>query len=207
MANPNKADVVSENEELKNMIAQLQKELKEASSQQNKTVELVEEVEQEEVVKPLHPDDYITLVSLCPHVLNLRVGRSTGAETYRFDGFGETSRVLYRDLAKIMDSNKKFTRGGYYYILDERVIRQHGLNDAYDSILKKEEIERIFVENKSAEEIFIRATDSQKTLLAEMVVNKIANGENVDMNLVRTIDETLGRNLRKDAETFEILKK
>jgi hypothetical protein len=191
-----------ENKELLAKIALLEKNIVDASEKS------VKNVAPKESERALHPDEYISVISLCPHILNLKVGRSSNAEQYRFEEFGEMSRILYRDLAKIIESNKKFTRGGYYYILDKRVVRNHGLDDSYSKILLKEEIERLFVEKPDqAGEMFSESNAQQKKLISEIIINKIAKGEVIDMNFVRLVGDDVGRDLVEDAKSFDILKK
>jgi len=148
----------------------------------------------------IRPDTYVRVISLCPHPLNLRTALN-GGKNFRFRKLGDEKRIIYADVVDMIETHPNFTENGVFYIADKRVVRRHGLDDFYDKIIAKEEIEEIM--NTSADKallIFKSANTKQKTYLSEMLIKKIVAGEEVDMNFVHMVVQDLGVDIAKKAE-------
>jgi hypothetical protein len=153
-------------------------------------------------VKEIRPDEYITIMSLLPYTLILSTLPMGGGSVKRFTKFGETKRVLYSDLIDIIENCQSFLEAGYFFILDNRVIRRHGLDEVYSKILTKEKIQEI-VDSKSenAVDLYKSATPRQQETIIHMLVDKIkASPETVDMNIVDRISRVSGVDILKNAE-------
>jgi len=144
-------------------------------------------------------DDYIKVVSLCPHSLNLSRRRSD-PNPKSFRGLGDSKRILYGDLVEIMDYHSKFLDQGLFYIADERVVRQHGLEDLYATLLTEATIRSIVNgEAESLEEVFNSANDAQKRIITDIIVERMAAGRDVDLNMVDRLERTSGMKISERA--------
>jgi len=142
---------------------------------------------QESVVEPesrdkIPQDDYITVISLCPNTLCL--SREKGdKQTKIFREFGESKRIIYSVLVQIMEHHHNFLHDGFFYIADQRVIRAHGLDEAYSKILTESTIKRIVNGNEeNIEEVFMSANKAQRKFIVQMIIERILN-PNIEMNL------------------------
>lgn len=155
---------------------------------------------EEYVDTDIRPDSYIQVISLCPHPLNLSTAKE-GGKKFRFEEIGKSKRILYGDLVDIIEAMPTFAEKGVFYIADKRVVRRHGLDEHYDNILTKEEITSVMnSDSKSALKIFTSANRKQKDYLSEMLVQRIIDGENVDMNFVHLVSQDVGFDIAKKAE-------
>ncbi|MBA4463118.1 MAG: hypothetical protein H2B01_02890 [Nitrosopumilaceae archaeon] len=152
------------------------------------------ELEGEQQVEKLRPDDYITVISLCPVQLTLSTLGFGRGKVFTFKRFGERKKFLYSDLVLIMENNSGFLESGFFYIADSRVIREHGLYEAYEKIIGEDQIVKIFDTNAdaSALEVYASANPRQKELIHTMIVNKLADGEVLNMNLISAISQKAG---------------
>jgi hypothetical protein len=186
-------------EKLLQKIAELESRIDKAS-----TVTKVEEIESEDEFKKnkIDQEDYIKVVSLCPYMLNLSMEKNGQGKTFTFYEFGEVKRILYGELARVLESNRSFLEAGYFYIMDQRCIRRHGLNDLYEKILTKEKIEKI-LEGKSNDivSLFKSGTPIQQSLIVEMLINKLAsNPDSIDLNMIDKISRASGVKIAEKAE-------
>jgi hypothetical protein len=141
-------------------------------------------------------------MSLLPYPLILSTkGNGTGT-VKKFTTMGEIKRILYRDLLEILESHRNFAEAGYFYIMDKRFIRQQGLDEMYSKILTKEKIEEIIrsTEPKHCVEIFNSANEKQKEIIVELLIDKLATGSSVDLNVVDAISRASKVDISKLAE-------
>lgn len=145
-------------------------------------------------------DEYIEVMSLIPYRLNLSTEKLGRGRTFSFSRFGEVKRILYNDLASIFENYRTFMEEGYFYILNERVIRKHGLDDVYSKILNKEKMEKIVAcDPKVAVKFYESATKAQRETIDGMLIEELKNGE-PDLNIVAQISKIGGKDLIKLAE-------
>jgi hypothetical protein len=150
-------------------------------------------------------DGYVKVMSLTPHMLNLSTEGNGKGKIFTFHKFGEVKRILYHNLVDILEGNQKFHEQGLFYIMDKNVIEKHGLVEMYEKILTKELIEKIINgENQTdAVNIFQSATEKQQDFVCDMFIQKIFNGETVDLNLA----DRLSRVMQKRIKDYDIQKK
>lgn len=134
-------------------------------------------------------EEYISVMSLVPYVLNISTEGNGVGRVKRFEKFGQVKRILYGDLAEMIDSNMSFVEAGYLYILNSDVIRQHGLDDIYKNILTKEMILEILETNSNTSlELYKSANASQKEVIIDLLISKILdNPDSVNLNIVDAI--------------------
>lgn len=146
-----------------------------------------------------HPHKQIRVMSLYFGTLNLRNGQ--GAK-YKFNKYGEIKPMLYDDLIKVINHNRKFAESGYFYILDKAAIYHLGLTEPYENIVGKEVVDNILnYSDVEIHDIFSniekRQADNIYRLLCDLFYNL---GPKVDYNKVEIIGKSMGRNMRKDLE-------
>jgi hypothetical protein len=169
----------------------------------------LEELEQENAMLRNSPenvairlDEYIEIMSLFPGKLNLSTEKLGRGRSFSFSRFGEVKRILYNDLASILENYHSFMEQGYFYILSERVIRKHGLDDTYEKLLNKEMMLKVIsCDPKNAVKLYENATPAQKEVINGMIVSELKTGaETMDLNIVAKISKIADKDLIKLAE-------
>ncbi len=145
---------------------------------------------EEEVRTDVSSDDYIKVMSLCPMILNLCTKTYGQGKVFKFTKFGEVKRILYGDLVDVLEVNPTFAEAGLFFILDERVIRRHGLDDTYTKILDKSKIEQIFEGNNTdALNLYKSSNPRQQEVIRDMLIDKLRDDEGFDLNLIAAISK------------------
>lgn len=159
-------------------------------------------------LEKLTSDDDIEVMSLSIYPLTLntkKFGNKDGYE-YNFEYFGEVKRIVYSHLSGIIESQRTFVEYPYFYIMDERVIKRHGLSDLYSKILRKEQIDTILeCDKKIAIDLFKSAPPKQKEIIVEILVRKIFDGQEVDLNIVSAISRESGFDILERIRTSKEL--
>ena len=151
-------------------------------------------------------DSYIQVLSLTPYTLSLSTLGSGRGKVFKFKKFGQIKGILYSDLVSIIESNQAFLEKGYFYILDKRVVRKHGLDELYETILNKEKLEQVFMcESNSVIELYKAANDRQRNFANQVIVGKLRADEYLDLNIVSAISRIAGVDLIAKAEEFKEL--
>ena len=145
---------------------------------------------EEESATEINSDNYIKVMSLCPNTLNLCTKLYGQGKIFKFTKFGEVKRILYGDLVDVLEVNPTFAEAGLFFILDERVIRRHGLDDTYSRILDKSKIEQIFEGNNTdALNLYKSSNPRQQEVIRDMLIDKLRDDENFDLNLIAAISK------------------
>lgn len=145
-------------------------------------------------------NEYIQVMSLVPFKLNLSTERMGRGRQFSFTSFGEVKRILYNDLASIIENYRSFMEQGYFCILNHKVIRNHGLDDMYEKVLTKDKIEKVLsFDPHSAVSLYEMASSAQKEVINSMLIEKIKQ-EEVDMNIIHQISKVGKIDLLKLAE-------
>jgi len=169
-------------------------------SQQSKEIPVIEDTADPIFENDIRQDEYINVVSLCDMRLTLSTEGYGKGRLFSFAKFGDKKRILYSDLARIIESHAKFLEGGYFYILDPRVIRVHGLDDVYEKLMTKEQIERI-LEGGDVIEIYTSANPRQQKVIQSILIEKlIENPDSLDLNFVDKISRISGVKLADKAQ-------
>ena len=182
---------------LKEKIAELESQL-----EQIRTIPVIDYKEDNgEEFEPVKADEYIKVMSLCTYTLNLTTLPHGGGRVFSFQkGFGEVKRIPYSYLADIIENHQKFAEEGKFYIMDNRVVKQHGLTDIYSKILTQEQIEQIFDGNKTdALSLYKMANAGQQKMINDMLVEKLRDNPNFDLNIIEAISKYSKVNLQERA--------
>ena len=175
--------VDSEKEQLKKEIAELRKMIEELAKGKNKVVKTpVEE-------RDIRPDSYIKVMSLCDRELNLSTKPRGQGKIFNFVKFGVVKKMFYSELLDIINNHQNFLEAGYFYILDEGkgAVKSLGLEELYERILTKEQIENVLNNTGEALSLFKSANEEQQKTITNMIFVKLRDGGIVDQNLVSEI--------------------
>jgi hypothetical protein len=178
---------ISELEQMKIKMGELEKQLMQALGNLNEK----EEVSKEEYPRDIRQDEYISVMSLLPYTLNLSTQGMGKGKIKKFKNFGEIKRILYSELVDIMEAHSNFVNAGYFYIMDQDVVRKHGLDDVYENILDKEKIEKI-LETKAEKciDLYKTANPKQQEIIIRLLISKMKdNPGDVNLNVIDKISK------------------
>jgi len=184
--------------ELQDMMLSMQKLVA-----QTQAVKNIPKEEYGEIVAPINEIEeqvpfrqYIRVMSLTPHHLTLSTEGFGNGTVYNFVNYGQIQSILYEDLAKIIHNNPRFAREGYFYIMDERVIRIHNMVDDYNKILKKEQIDNILnLDANIIRDLLRKSSQHIKNTVSQIVLAKLIAGEDIDLNKIRVISVESGKDI------------
>jgi len=181
--------------------------LKAKLAELEKKQEVVEQTKESAKEDKINLDDYIPVMSLVPYSLNLSTKERGQGSIKKFSKFGEVKRILYKDLVDIIETNPKFLSAGFYYILDPRVIRLHGLDDVYSKILTKDKIEDILSANsEEGLSLYNSANPEQQKVIIGLLIEKMVNdSDSVDLNVVDSIARISGIKISERVENAKML--
>lgn len=152
-------------------------------------------------------NSYIKVMSLLPYELNISTERHGKGRIFTYGSFGEVKRIIYQEVNQIIETYRHFLEKGYFIILDKRVIKKHGLHSTYEKILSKENIDLIllgFTEKKVRENDVLSmiksASKAQQEVIADMILDKKLQGEEIDLNLLDKMARITGLDLNQRYE-------
>lgn len=152
----------------------------------------------------------VEVISMCGQMLNLSTEPYGHGNIYTFNKFGESMPIPKDELKKIVLNNRSFAEKGLFYINDSDFVNTIGfLKVAYKKIVNHETMNSLFLqEPKSFMEMFKGLTDAQKGTFISLLVDKILNGEQIDMNIVQECGNFIGKDIMKEVNiTREIYNK
>ena len=151
-------------------------------------------------------DEDIDVISLCNGVLNLTTGGFGQGELYTFNEFGQTLPVPYRDLKEITKNNRSFLEKGYYYIDSQKAQVALRVLKLYEKLPAAQDLITLLEKDvPTIKKTISIMTSEQKMMMASLVIDKLFNGEKLDMNLVKEIGDSVDRDLStiaKDRKEF-----
>ena len=141
-------------------------------------------------------DEDIDVISLCNNKLNLSTGGFGKGELYWFENFGEVKPIPFRDLKEIVKNNRSFLEKGYYYVESEKARKALRILRIYDNLPAAQDLITLLdKDSKTIGVILGRMTPEQKTMIASVVVDKLYNNVSIDMNIVKEIGDSVGKDL------------
>lgn len=198
-----KVELEKENSELRNQIEEMKKMLEEI-----KAASFSEKCEKATENSYKNVDDpYVMVISLCNNELNLSTGGYGHGEVYTFTHFGEEQNIPASDLKKIVKNNRSFITNGFCYIADKDFIASEHLKKTYEKLIDSSKmISTIMADRETFRNVFESIVDAQKETISDMLVQKIVNGEDVDMNIVKICGDIIGKDLYKIASSIKAAK-
>ncbi len=190
-----------ENKKLKTELDEIKKMLLNLTKNQVQTVQPIQPeytIEKSESINEdeIRPNKYIKVMSLNFGKLVLTTeGRGQG-KVFVFNKFGDVKNIVYSDLANLIHHQQTFAEQGRFYIFDKNVVRNHGLVEYYNKFMTKEKIETILDNNRDEViSLFTNTTEAQKETIVNILIKKIIDGEDVDINKIDIISRLWGQNL------------
>lgn len=158
----------------------------------------------------IDPDRDVFVVSLVRGSLNLVTEPDGKGFVYKFEHFGEEIPIKYSDLKLIVQNNKKMLNKGRFYIYDKEFIRQQRLEQTFNKIFSKDEMEKMFTMKKDEfAKSFSKMVSSQQGMFTALLVDSIRDGKDVDANIVQIVSEKIDKNiyeLVKESKLYADLK-
>jgi hypothetical protein len=140
---------------------------------------------------------YIKVISLTPNMLVISTEGYGKGKVFKFNKFGQSKDIIYNELVEIIHNQQSFIEKGKFYIMNKDVIKKHDLEEIYEKILTKKTIENILnFDTSKIDEVFRNATQSQQETIVSILIQKIRNGEEVDLNKLDIINKIYGRNIK-----------
>ena len=176
--------------ELRKQLEELKKQMELMKSQSEPPI--VEDMKSDEDAV-VRPDKYIKVMSLNFGLLNLTTEPKGRGKIFKFQKFGDVRNIVYGDLANIIHTNQKFAEEGRFYIFNKQVVINHGLAEYYDKFMTKDMIEKILdFDRDKMVDLFTNATKTQRETIVQILIKRIKNGEDVDLNKVDIISRIAG---------------
>lgn len=179
-----------ENKMLKSQVSEILNLLKDLNEKKSEPqVNVANDFEEEEHtfvdISPLKP---IKVISLSDGGVNLKTTNDGNAKVFRFDKFGHVATITYADLQDCIATCRPFIEDGTVYICDKDVVRNNYLDEYYKHFLTVDTINNIlsFPQSKIVDMVKNTTPTIQDTLI-DLMVKKINNNENVDMNKIDAI--------------------
>jgi len=186
--------------ELENKLLQMEAMLQKLMSQQNQTT-----VETPIQTKNKYEDDdiddipfrkFIKVMSLTDHTLTLSTEGVGKGKLYNFVEFGQVIPIIYEDLSNIIHHQPEFTKKGVYMIMDKNIVKLHGLEADYEKILNKDTILNILnLDKKEIANVFKGTTPTIQETIVSILIDKLMNDENVDLNKLQVISDLCGKDI------------
>lgn len=182
-------ELQSQVDSLKDLVAQLMKQASEQSS-------TVNTVKNEDYAEDIPANKFIKVMSLLDHELNLSTGGFGRGRIYSFKKLGQIKDIMYSDLADIINSETGFLEKGAFYILNQDVVKRHGLTDIYENILTKDIIATVYdMTSSEIAEIFKNSSNMQKETIVSLIVKRAYAGEELDYNKLRAMSKFYDRDI------------
>lgn len=143
-------------------------------------------------------DEDIDVISLCNNKLNLSTGGFGKGAIYYFDYFGEIKPIPYRDLKEILTNQDgmEFLKKGYYYIDNDKARKSLRVNKIHDGLPEAQDLITLFDKDLPMIKVTLeRMTPQQRTMIASIIIDKLFNNEKIDMNIVKEIGDSVGKDL------------
>ena len=181
-----------ENDLLKQQIEQMQAMLQQLMSQQQSAQvtqsvsEPEEYVEKEQEEIPL--TKRIKVTSITTGGVNLKTSYDSGARKFRLEHLGQTKAIQYEYLIDCINTDRWLFEDGLVYINDPQVVEEQLLEEEYKKFLTPDKIQNILTfDTETIKEMVSNATKAIQETICSVVINKINDGENIDLNKVYAI--------------------
>lgn len=125
----------------------------------------------------------VRFISLVPGTLVLR-----GTMIWKIEGQFNYRDFLETEAAIIVNNMSDCIRSGSVYIADAEFVEEHNLTEVYRYLLSDADLSHLFeLDAKSVVETYKNCSDSQKSIIENMILEKVSNGEEVDANITQQI--------------------
>lgn len=187
---------------LSKQIEELNKKLLELS-EENKTLK-ESKISDIEETEEINAETDIPVVSMCIGKLVISTLGNGQGTVYEFSEFGEVQDIPFGDLKDIVKNKPHFAKGGAYYIANENAVKKLRLTRDYENIISDKMFETLLAQNASVVvEAYKTAPELQKEQVVSLIEEKIANGVEIDGNILIKIGKLCGKDFMKEVEEDE----
>ena len=130
-------------------------------------------------------------------IINLFAGGLTvkGNSYYHFDKQFDKRAFSEAEATAIVNNMPNAAREGIFYITDAQFIEDNDLSDAYENMIDDVKMKTILsLDANSVLVLYKNASEAQKTIIENMIVNGRLNGEALDANILVELGKITGKN-------------
>ena len=133
-------------------------------------------------------------------IINLFAGGLTvkGNSYYHFDKQFDKRAFSEAEATAIVNNMPNAAREGIFYITDAQFVEDNDLSDAYENMIDDVKMKAILsLDANSVLVLYKNASEAQKTIIENMIVNGRLNGESLDANVLVELGKITGKNYMK----------
>lgn len=130
-------------------------------------------------------------------IINLFAGGLTvkGNSYYHFDKQFDKRAFSEAEATAIVNNMPNAAREGIFYITDAQFVEDNDLSDAYENMIDDAKMKTILsLDANSVLVLYKNASEAQKTIIENMIVNGRLNGESLDANVLVELGKITGKN-------------
>ena len=130
-------------------------------------------------------------------IINLFAGGLTvkGNSYYHFDKQFDKRSFTEAEATAIVNNMPNAAREGIFYITDAQFVEDNDLSDAYESMIDDVKMKTILsLDVNSALVLYKNASEAQKAIIENMIVDGRLNGESLDANILVELGKITGKN-------------
>ena len=130
-------------------------------------------------------------------IINLFAGGLTvkGNSYYHFDKQFDKRAFSEAEATAIVNNMPNAAREGIFYITDAQFVEDNDLSDAYENMIDDVKMKTILsLDANSVLILYKNASEAQKTIIENMIVNGRLNGEPLDANVLVELGKITGKN-------------
>ena len=130
-------------------------------------------------------------------IINLFAGGLTvkGNSYYHFDKQFDKRAFSEAEATAIVNNMPNAAREGIFYITDAQFVEDNDLSDAYENMIDDVKMKIILsLDANSVLVLYKNASEAQKTIIENMIVNGRLNGESLDANVLVELGKITGKN-------------
>lgn len=130
-------------------------------------------------------------------IINLFAGGLTvkGNSYYHFDKQFDKRAFSEAEATAIVNNMPNAAREGIFYITDAQFVEDNDLSDAYENMIDDVKMKTILsLDANSVLVLYKNASEAQKAIIENMIVNGRLNGEALDANILVELGKITGKN-------------
>lgn len=130
-------------------------------------------------------------------IINLFAGGLTvkGNSYYHFDKQFDKRAFSEAEATAIVNNMPNAAREGIFYITDAQFVEDNDLSDAYENMIDDVKMKTILsLDANSVLVLYKNASEAQKAIIENMIVNGRLNGEPLDANVLVELGKITGKN-------------
>lgn len=130
-------------------------------------------------------------------IINLFAGGLTvkGNSYYHFDKQFDKRAFSEAEATAIVNNMPNAAREGIFYITDAQFVEDNDLSDAYENMIDDVKMKTILsLDANSVLVLYKNASEAQKKIIENMIVNGRLNGEALDANILVELGKITGKN-------------